>query len=660
MASISIDFDSAKNEIHLLGDITALQKNRFAWRYAKDYLHPNVADNCIIISVGDSEPFAVLSNISSMLTKYGFSESQGESSEKVIQDYYEEERRFAEFSKKALHIRNNECDTDEFEMFTQSVAENLTARSLYPLQLLSAYHMAFSQNACNFSVPGAGKTSIVYGAYAYLHNLPAENPKHVDCLLIVGPLSSFGPWELEYEECFGRKPVSKRLVGGVNRNDKQDYLISKYPAELTLISYASLPSLQREIGFFLRTNKVMVVLDEAHKAKNSSGGIIAQAVLEMSKYSKSRIVLTGTPAPNGYEDIYNMFKFIWPNKNVMGFEVNQLRDITITGDQARVSRLIDNISPYFIRIRKSDLNIPPATVHPPIYVPMGSRQQRIYDFVEKKYMDEFMADGATNTSSRFKAALAQARTIRLMQAASNPAMLKAPLHDFFEDEEFPIEAYQAIDDSDVLKSILDYEANEVPAKYVAAKQLVDDILASNGKVVIWATFIHTIHDLKQYLESQGIPCQELYGATPVERESLDDDEFIFTREKIVKAFQHPDCPFKAIIANPFAVAESISLHKACHNAIYIERSFNAAHFVQSKDRIHRYGLEPNTVTNYYYILSRDTVDETIDTRLAEKERRMTDIMENMPVPLFDNISENLGDEDIKALIRDYVRRTKKS
>lgn len=660
MASISIDFDSAKNEIHLLGDITALQKNRFAWRYAKDYLHPNVADNCIIISVGDSEPFAVLSNISSMLTKYGFSESQGESSEKVIQDYYEEERRFAEFSKKALHIRNNECDTDEFEMFTQSVAENLTARSLYPLQLLSAYHMAFSQNACNFSVPGAGKTSIVYGAYAYLHNLPAENPKHVDCLLIVGPLSSFGPWELEYEECFGRKPVSKRLVGGVNRNDKQDYLISKYPAELTLISYASLPSLQREIGFFLRTNKVMVVLDEAHKAKNSSGGIIAQAVLEMSKYSKSRIVLTGTPAPNGYEDIYNMFKFIWPNKNVMGFEVNQLRDITITGDQARVSRLIDSISPYFIRIRKSDLNIPPATVHPPIYVPMGSRQQRIYDFVEKKYMDEFMADGATDTSSRFKAALAQARTIRLMQAASNPAMLKAPLHDFFEDEEFPIEAYQAIDDSDVLKSILDYEANEVPAKYVAAKQLVDDILASNGKVVIWATFIHTIHDLKQYLESQGIPCQELYGATPVERESLDDDEFIFTREKIVKAFQHPDCPFKAIIANPFAVAESISLHKACHNAIYIERSFNAAHFVQSKDRIHRYGLEPNTVTNYYYILSRDTVDETIDTRLAEKERRMTDIMENMPVPLFDNISENLGDEDIKALIRDYVRRTKKS
>lgn len=67
-----------------------------------------------------------------------------------------------------------------------------------------------------------------------------------------------------------------------------------------------------------------------------------------------------------------------------------------------------------------------------------------------------------------------------------------------------------------------------------------------------------------------------------------------------------------------------------------------------------------TVTNYYYVLSKDTIDETIDARLTEKEMRMTEIMESMPIPLFNNISEDLGDEDIKALIRDYVRRTKES
>lgn len=205
VANISIDFDPAKNEVYLLGDISALQKHRYAWRYVRDYLHPAVEADHITIPIGEKEPFDVMSDVSAMLSKYGFTEAQSDSSEKVIHDYYEEERRFAEFSKKALHIRNNDCDAEEFKDFTDSVAANLTARSLYPLQLLSAYHMAFSQNACNFSVPGAGKTSIVYGAYAYLHNLPEDDPKHIDRLLIVGPLSSFGPWEAEYEECFGRQ-----------------------------------------------------------------------------------------------------------------------------------------------------------------------------------------------------------------------------------------------------------------------------------------------------------------------------------------------------------------------------------------------------------------------------------------------------------------------
>ena len=70
--------------------------------------------------------------------------------------------------------------------------------------------------------------------------------------------------------------------------------------------------------------------------------------------------------------------------------------------------------------------------------------------------------------------------------------------------------------------------------------------------------------------------------------------------------------------------------------------------------------EAGTVVIYYYVLSQDTIDETIDARLTEKEMRMTEIMESMPIPLFNNISEDLGDEDIKALIRDYVRRTKES
>ena len=183
MATISIDIDVSRSEIYLEGDINDLKRNRFAWRYTKGYLHPIEETERIIIPIQDEEPVDVLRKVTDMLKKYGFSEKQASTSEQILIDFREEERRFAEFSEKALHIRNNECDVNEFGAFSDAISLNLPNRSLYPLQLLSAYHLAFSQNACNFSVPGAGKTSIVYGAYAYLHSLPQRNLKYVNQLL---------------------------------------------------------------------------------------------------------------------------------------------------------------------------------------------------------------------------------------------------------------------------------------------------------------------------------------------------------------------------------------------------------------------------------------------------------------------------------------------
>lgn len=196
----------------------------------------------------------------------------------------------------------------------------------------------------------------------------------------------------------------------------------------------------------------------------------------------------------------------------------------------------------------------------------------------------------------------------------------------------------------------------IPSKFKECLNLVRRLIDNGEKVVIWTIFIKNIESLQEYLNSNGIQCRILYGATPVAEGSMEDDAYSRTREGIVKEFNNPDSKFKVIIANPFAVAESISLHKACHNAIYLERSFNCAHYLQSKDRIHRYGLPANTITNYYYILSKDSVDETIHNRLALKEQRMLELIENMPIPLFDNVTDE-GDNDIKAIMNDYVKRT---
>lgn len=45
--------------------------------------------------------------------------------------------------------------------------------------------------------------------------------------------------------------------------------------------------------------------------------------------------------------------------------------------------MMKNIDPFFIRIRKKDLDIPPATEIPAIRIPMKESQRRLYDFIEK-------------------------------------------------------------------------------------------------------------------------------------------------------------------------------------------------------------------------------------------------------------------------------------
>ena len=311
--------------------------------------------------------------------------------------------------------------------------------------------------------------------------------------------------------------------------------------------------------------------------------------------------------------------------------------------------MLQAIEPFFIRVKKSDLGIPQATEHEPIVVPMGETQRRIYDVIEKKYMSDIVS----SKDDWFRQDLVKARLLRMMQAATNPNLLSVPLKNFASFEGFDSDA--VAEDASLISDILKLET---PAKFVKARELIEGIIADGGKVIVWAIYIKNILDFEKYLLSCGIPCKTLYGATPVATGEEEEDE-VETREKIIAEFHKADSSFKVIIANPFAVSESISLHKACHNAIYMERSFNAAHFIQSKDRIHRYGLKPGTITNYYYLLSEGSIDEVIHNRLIEKETRLRDIIESMPIPLFENAGVETGDDDIKALIAEYVNRTKK-
>jgi SNF2 family DNA or RNA helicase len=659
---VELNIDEEKRQFIIHGDISLIVANRRAKYYFLDVLHAVINGTAVVIDYIETDKESVLQDIQNALEKYNIEQKDSERIKSVLSGYFEEKRNFEIFGQKAKDIWNNKISTTEFQEFKQAVETRLKGRSLYDKQLLASFHLAFSQHACNFSVPGAGKTSIVYAAYSYLNSLSSDHPKYVNKILVIGPLSSFGPWEDEFYMCFGKTPHSVRLSGGMPKEDRDRHLLSIKPVEetpeLTLMSYQSVPNNISSLLYYLQRNgnKVMVILDEAHRIKNIDGGVWAQATLDIARHCKSRVVLTGTPLPNGYEDIYNLFEFIWPGKDVIGYSVSQLKDMSKNRFDPRINQLIENISPYFVRIRKSHLNLPPAINQEPNFIEMGETQREIYDFIEKKYLSYFISN---ETILSLSSELTKARFIRLMQAATNPNLLKTPLEAYFKEQGLGDELH--IDDTEIIQKILRFtEYEKAPQKFVAIKDIVSKLLAQNEKVVIWTTFIQNTKELQGYLKDFGIESRLLIGEVPVERDDLSAED-ILTREKIIREFHDPNSSFKVIIANPFAVSESISLHKACHHAIYLERTFNATHFIQSKDRIHRVGLDPKTETHYYYILSKNSIDETVHHRLQEKEQRMLEIIENEEIPLF---SENMDYEidlnnDIKAIIRDYVRRITK-
>lgn len=203
MKKLCLESNENGSSLIITGDIDSIFSNRRAARYLKDTADFIRTDDSIVVQAED-EINKSIDRIKKLCEYIGAELIFSGRVSEAVTNYALEEEKFGEFAEKARLIRDNQCDKNDFEQFVDSVSKNLPNRSLYELQLLSAYHLAFSQNACNFSVPGAGKTSVVYGAFAYLSHLPQEDKKYVDKLLIISPLSAFGPWELEYEECFGK------------------------------------------------------------------------------------------------------------------------------------------------------------------------------------------------------------------------------------------------------------------------------------------------------------------------------------------------------------------------------------------------------------------------------------------------------------------------
>lgn len=504
-------------------------------------------------------------------------------------------------------------------------------RTLKPYQVAPVAHMVEVGNAANFSVPGSGKTTIALAGYSIL-----KEQGIVDKIVVIGPRAAFMSWEDEYKACFGIKPRVVRITGLVAVRRK---LYRKAgAAELILLSYQMVSHDVNRLSAFLMDHKVMLILDESHYIKRMEGGRWANTVLSIAPLATRRVILTGTPVPNSLEDLWSQMTFLWPNPKILG-TMDEYRDRITTNNADVEGDIKETLRPFYWRIHKSQLKLKRPKYHK-IEVKMRPYQQAIYDALAARVLVEILKAPEERIMLR---AWRRARIIRLLQVASNPTLLSKY------SEEFEIPPIDATGLS-VNELIENYPKFEMPPKLEAVIKLTKQLINKKEKVLIWTSFIHNIKTLALQLKEHEP--RIVYGDVPKDKNENES----FNREKMIREFMHTK-RYNILIANPSACAESVSLHKSCHHAIYVDRTFNCAQYMQSLDRIHRIGLKPNEQVHYYIFQAKNSIDKVIDDRLNEKHRRMLQLLDDDFAVLdleasFEEITEDSEEEaDFGAIIR---------
>lgn len=454
-------------------------------------------------------------------------------------------------------------------------------------QLRDLGRLALLPNGANFSVPGAGKTNTLLALHC-LTRLKINGLR----LLIICPKNALDSWDKEVAVCLSTRDRVVRLEGGVERVTEQ---LATRP-RVSAISYQQLRTCTREISHFLRTNRVHLVLDESHRIKAGPKSIQGSAALEIAPHAARRDILSGTPMPQGLADLEPQFEFLWPGKRLIG-------DLNEGNEETLIGHVNEKIRPLYVRTTKSELGLrkPNYRYHP---IQMEDDQREIWELLRSSSA-RFFANLPSQDSHEFREVGKQ--IMRLLQFCSDPALLLSAL---------PATAHYG-----ELATKLRTLNSRDSVKTKTLDALVVEVLSKPAeKVVIWSMFVDQIESLvRRYSEFGAL---SLHGGIPTGSASSTE----FREGRIAKFESDEEC--RIIIANPAACGEGISLHKAAHNAIYFDRSFNAAHFLQSIDRIHRRGLPEEVETNVHILYLEETIESAVRDRLDQKVGRMQKLLDD--------------------------------
>lgn len=473
-------------------------------------------------------------------------------------------------------------------------------RHLTDAQLRNVGKLAVLEAAATFSVPGAGKTTEALAGYF----LRKTNKTR---LLVIAPKNAFAAWESELKKCAPKIGMHfVRLVGGENRISDA---LNKKP-RLMLITYQQLQYVRELVASHLAKIDAFIFLDESHRIKRGKDGKIGSTILSLSHIPSFKLIMSGTPLPNSVADLIPQFSFLYP-------------EIELTTDNVS-----DLIQPIYVRTTKSELNLPHLN-RKIIELPMSPAQWRLYRLLTQEQIRQ--AETILNSGDRIQLRTLGKSVLRLLQLTANPSLL----------------AKTANVNPDLLADVL-AEGDSPKLEYVCDR--ARELASSGKKVVIWSSFVDNVELISNRLRDIG--ANYIHGGVDAGSD-LEED----TREGKIRRF-HEDKTAMVLVANPAACGEGISLHRVCHHAIYLDRNYNAAQYLQSEDRIHRLGLRKDQLTYVEIVCCTDSIDLSVDDRLRMKVAKMAEVLNDEELHIdpisFDpddiNDNEAMDEEDAQSFV----------
>lgn len=501
-------------------------------------------------------------------------------------------------------LKSQDSTTEEISAVHSELTAGGFSRPLLPAQDSAVTSLVQAEGGGNFSVPGSGKTTMTFAVYTALKERGV-----VDRMLVVAPQSAYEAWEEESRDCF--EPDRRPSIELAPRTPRRS-------TEVVVVNYerAAQGSMRAAIDGWSRGHRLLVVFDEAHRAKRGNLGEHGRGALDLAELATRRLVLTGTPMPNGIADLEAMLDLAWP-----GHGRQLASPVTPGGDRS------------WVRITKDELGLEPAEVTV-VPVSLDENHRRIYQAVTTgmaEAVDELRA------SPEF----ASTAIARLVAAASNPALLLEEGTD------------RSVDWAGMLPSgerplveLLDGLVGAVrPAKLLVAAAIAREHAERGEKLLIWTNFIGIVRELERLLEP--------YNPAVITGSVVRDDPSAETdRVRELRKFREdPMCA--VLIATPQTLGEGVSLHHVCQSQVHVDRTFNAGLFLQSLDRTHRVGMPPGSTAKVTLLVAPDTIDEAIHASL---NRKLIGMEEKLRDPSLRRLTEPeagsraVGQEELAALV----------